>query len=506
MTAARLQTDVVVVGAGPAGLAAAVTALAGGLRVVLVDAGHALGGQYWRHPPDGSAIPAGAGHDLDTYAALQAQLRAHERSGRAVVLLAHQAWTAVTTDAAATTGAAATADSIEVHLIDRSAATESARVVTGRRLVLATGAYDRPLPFPGWDLPGVLTAGALQALLKANGVSAGRRAVVGGTGPFLLPVAAGLAAAGTEVVAVCEAASVRPWARHLRAAAGVPSKALEGVGYAATFARHRIPLHTRTAVVAAHGDERVEAVTLARLDAQGAVRAETARRVPCDVVGIGWGFVPQLDLAVTLGCALVTGADGNRVVAVDEGQRTSVPTVFVAGEGCGVGGALLALRGGQVAAETVLTDLASLGTRRATGAARLRAVRREIVRLRRFADAMHAVHRVPDGWLGWLTDDTLLCRCEEVTVGQVRDAVAEGARGARQVKQLTRAGMGWCQGRMCGYAAHCLSNAGAGHHGPDGRAPAPEPYSPEERLAATPVRLGALADLDAAGWMERPST
>lgn len=489
MTPTRIHTDVVVVGAGPAGLAAAVTALAGGLNVVLVDAGHALGGQYWRHPPDGSALAArpGAhalGHDLDTYAALRGALGAYERSGRAVVLLQHHAWTAVVGESASAP------DHVQVHVVDHCRTTESAapvaRVVTGRRLVVATGAYDRPLPFPGWDLPGVFTAGALQALLKSGRVAAGQRVVVAGTGPFLLPVAAGLAEAGSRVVAVCEAAGLWPWSAHLGAAAGVPGKALEGARYAATLARHRIPVHLRTAVVAAHGADRVDAVTVARLDTRGSVVAGTSRRWHTDVVGTGWGFVPQLDLPITLGCALGTGAGGGAVVVVDAGQRSSVPGVLVAGEACGVGGALLALREGQLAGETVLGELADLGAHPVTGPARLRTVRRQIARQRRFAAAMHAVHRVPDGWPAWLTDETILCRCEEVTVAQVRAAVAEGATSARQVKQLTRAGMGWCQGRMCGYAAHALATSAGS------RPPAP----PEERLVAAPVPLGALATLD----------
>ncbi len=469
------DTDVVVVGAGPAGLAAAVTALLGGLRVTIVDAGHAPGGQYWRHPPADSGVTDTAvhHHDLDTYAALVRRLAGYGRSGRAEILLQHHAWTAVARD-----------DAVEVQVVDRAAHPERARVVTGRRLVVATGAYDRPLPFPGWDLPGVLTAGALQALLKAGGVPGGHRAVVAGTGPFLLPVATSLAVAGADVLAVCEAGGMLGWSRHLAAAAALPGKALEGAHYAAALARHRIPVRTRTAVVAAHGTDRVESVTLARLDRLGAVVPGTEQRLEVDVVGTGWGFLPQLDLPITLGCRLHPAADGTEVVAVDADQRTSVPAVLVAGEGCGVGGAQLALREGQVAGQTVLADL---GGRAVTGARRMRFVHKEIARLRRFADAMHEVHRVPPGWTGWLTDDTLVCRCEEVSVARVREAVADGAHGARQVKQLTRAGMGWCQGRICGYAAHCLST-------PPGE---PAAYRADERLLAFPVTLGALADLDA---------
>src|SRR5205085_676047 len=145
---------------------------------------------------------------------------------------------------------------------------DQAVVVEAAAVVLAPGAHDRVLPFPGWDLPGVLTAGAAQALLKEHAVAAGGRMVVAGTGPFLLPVAVGLAEAGVRVLEVDEAGDARGWARGWRAAAGAPSKVADGARYAALLARHRVPVHLRHAIVAAHGRDRLEAVTVARLDPQ----------------------------------------------------------------------------------------------------------------------------------------------------------------------------------------------------------------------------------------------
>ncbi|HRA45425.1 MAG TPA: NAD(P)/FAD-dependent oxidoreductase [Phycicoccus sp.] len=509
--------DLIVVGGGPAGMAAAATALAGGLRVALVDAGASLGGQYWRHPAPGS-VAAGdhLHHDLATYRALVAQLALH-RPDRLDLRLSHHVWTMT-----------ATPEGFAVHVLDRSGpvGSETALTLHATRLVLATGAFDRQLPFPGWDLPGVFTAGGLQALLKGNGVAAGSRVVVAGTGPFLLPVATAMADAGARVVEVCEANSPTRWARHPGAVLRSPGKLAEGAAYAVALARHRIPLRTSTVVVAAHGDAQLEAVTLASVDGTGRVRDGSQRRVAADAVGVGWGFVPQLDLAVTLGCRLVESEDGNPVVGVDDGQRSSVPGLLVAGELTGVGGAALALREGQLAGESVLRDA---GLSSATPPSRLRAVSREVLRLRAFARAMRLAHPVPAAWTTWLSDDTLACRCEEVPVGRVRAAVSEGASDARQVKQLTRTGMGWCQGRMCEFAAQCLATEGSkgGTKGApgmreadsatgstaypsDGSRPGAVPSShvvavpsPTERLVAAPIRterlvaapipLGALA-------------
>ncbi|MEV5577929.1 FAD-dependent oxidoreductase [Streptomyces parvus] len=480
--ATREPRDLVVVGAGPAGMAAAATALDGGLRVALVDAGSAPGGQFWRHPPDDArdALPTeDLHHDLRTYRALRATLAAHERTGRLTLLLDHHVWTT-----------ARAVDGFTVHAVDRGRPPEERAVVLrAPALLVATGAYDRQLPFPGWDLPGVLTAGGLQSLLKGGGAVAGRRVVLGGTGPFLLPVAAALAARGAEVVAVCEAAAPSAWLRHPAPLLRNPAKWAEAAGYASTLARYRIPLRTRTGIVGAEGDGRdgrVAVVRTASLDAGGAPRPGTERRIEADTVGVGWGFVPQLDLLLPLGCALADAGDGTTAAAVDTGQRTTVPGLYAAGETCGVGGAALALGEGRVAAVSVLTDLSAPGR---PGVRPLAAERRSVARHRAFARAMAGAHPVPRDWSAWLTDDTTVCRCEEVTAGAVRAARDDGpATDHRQVKQLTRAGMGWCQGRMCGPAVHCLAAARTA------------PYTPAERLIATPVTLGALAD------SARPST
>ncbi|MDO5739785.1 MAG: NAD(P)/FAD-dependent oxidoreductase [Ornithinimicrobium sp.] len=475
--------DLAVVGAGPAGLAATAVALLGGLTVALVDSGQELGGQYWRHPPRGSAVDRGEDlhHDLTTYERLTKTVQDGVQQGRCRLLPLHQAWTV--SRLGGPTAGPDVPEELSLHLVDRAAGPGRERTlrVTASRMLLATGAYDRPLPFPGWDLPGVYTAGGIQALLKGSGVLAGNRVVVGGTGPFLLPVATGLAVRGASVV-VCEANDPRRWASGAAAALALPGKLAEGLGYAAALARRRVPVYLRHAVTAAHGTDRVEAVTLSRLDARGVVVPGTQRLVEADAVGTGWGFVPQLDLAVTLGAELIRSWDGNQVVAVDAWQRTSVPGLSAAGEVCGIGGAELALREGQLAAEGVLRGL---GRPAVTDGRALDRMRRRIARHRRFAAAMAHAHPVPEGWTSWLDDSVLVCRCEEVSAGQVRQAVRDGATGVRQVKQLTRAGMGWCQGRMCAPAVGALAG------GDDNEVP--------ERLVVAPLPRGAHAAPHAAG-------
>ncbi len=467
------RDGVVIIGAGPAGLACAATLLEHtSMRVTVVDAGHGPGGQYWRQPAP-SDDPAGVRpealhglhHDLATFESLVDRLQAARDAGRLALFTEHHAWTVVADD-----------DGFTVHAVDRSGGPGRERPVEvgGRYLVVATGAHDRSLPFPGWDLPGVMTAGGLQALLKAGDVAAGRRVAVAGTGPFLLPVAAGLADRGATVVGVYEANSPTRWLRELRGVAANRGKLGEGAGYAVSLLRHRVPVHVRSMVVEAHGQDRVEAVTVARLDAAGTPRRSTFRQVEVDAVGVGWGFTPQLDLPVTLGCELVLDASGAPVVRVDAWQRTSRPRVLAAGESCGVGGAALAVAEGHLAAYGIVAEVG------AAPSPEVGSLRVEIARLRAFAAAMHRAHPTPAGWDAVLRPDTVVCRCEEVTTAVVRQAIEDrGARDARQVKQLTRAGMGWCQGRVCGYAVELLAGDGAG--------------SPPERLVSTPVPLGVVA-------------
>jgi NADPH-dependent 2,4-dienoyl-CoA reductase/sulfur reductase-like enzyme len=461
--------DVVVVGAGPAGLAAATRAAAAGCTVALVDAGHRVGGQYWRQPA-GAALRevdlAHLHHDLGTYAALRAELDDHVCAGRVQHLHEHHVWTV-----------GHEGERFVVRMVDRSDAAhpEAPQVrIAGRRLVLAPGAYDRQVPFPGWDLPGVLTAGGAQALLKGHGVAAPGRIVVAGTGPFLLPVAAGLAASGADVVGVHEAASPARWLRHGATLARNAGKLGEAVGYARTLTRHRVPVRTRSVLVAAHGVDQLEAVTVARVGRDGVAASGSEERIAADTLAVGWGFTPQLELPLALGCATRVDTDGSLVCRVDDDQQSSVPGVYVAGEACGVAGAAVAVIEGTLAGD------AAAG--RAGGDVRLK---RRRASLRRFAAAMHDAHPVPSGWPERLEPDTVVCRCEEVTSARLRAAVADGAFDARAAKLVVRTGMGWCQGRVCGYATACLTARWSGR--------AYDPAALATRPVAAPVTLGELA-------------
>lgn len=487
--------DVAVVGAGPAGLAAAVHAGESGLSVVLIDAGTQPGGQFWRHLDEAAQVAGhsdpgaeGAGHhDWKRFAGLRARLYALEKNGAVIYWRNTQVWLVEGREhQGGRTTTLRLAPTIEGQ------PDSAPELIRAAHLILCPGGYDRQLPVPGWELPGVMAAGGVQALLKGNLTVAGSIAVVGGTGPFLLPVATGLAKAGVKVAAIAEANSPVGWLRNVKGAMRAPEKAGEGLEYAAALARHRIRYKVRTAVTSIHGTDRVEAVTLSKLAADGSVLPGTGRRIACDLVALGWGFTAQLELVLATGADTEIDVDGSLIAVVDDALASTVSGVSVAGEATGVGGAAMAVVEGELAALCVAAASNASGAPGASAAGkRIARLQKDRARLRAFAVAMHKANPVPERWHGWLTPETTVCRCEEVSYGALCNArVQLGADDARSLKSFARPGMGWCQGRVCGYATADIAADFAGRP-----ASADDLRSMAKRSIAAPVSLGRLAAL-----------
>ena len=401
------QTEVVVIGAGPAGIAAATATAEHGREVIVLDDNPVAGGQIWRESVAGQEE-----EDRRDEAPKRRALARLAGSG-ARVLSGHRVFDAAAPVEPNGLGV--------VHALRQDGAT--AVQIAFRQAILATGARERFLPFPGWTLPGVFGAGGLQALVKSGFPVEGKRVLVAGTGPLLLAVAAHLRHYGATVVAVVEQA---PMARLARFGASLwlqPEKLLQGLGY--RRALRQVPYRTGCWPVAAFGSASLQGVTL--------TDGRRTWQQPCELLACGFHLVPNTELPALLGCTLSAG-----FVQVDAQQRTSLPGIFSVGEPTGIAGLRAALLQGEIAgracagAPTTALEKRAAGERAFAGRlAKTFALRRELFTL--------------------AAPDTIVCRCEDVRWGRLT-----GYTGCTDAKLQTRCGMGPCQGRVCGPAVEAL--------------------------------------------------
>lgn len=394
------------VGAGPAGLAAATAAARHGKRVLVLDDNSGAGGQIWRSGTDGakSGQPSTKRKAIAAFDASGAELA----PGRRVV------------DAPGRNLLQTLAEDAD------GSRTERFRF---EKLILATGARERFLPFPGWTLPGAFGAGGLEALVKGGLGVEGKRAVVAGTGPLLMAVAAHLQQYGAKIVCVAEQAPLRQLVPFAASLWSDPAKLLQGAGYRAAFAA--VPYRIGCWPVAAHGDGWVKSV-----------RLTDGRRVwdePCDMLACGFHLVPNTELASLLGCEMK-----GEFVAVDRQQRTSVADVFCVGEPTGIAGVEAAMVQGAIA------GLAAVGSDAEASTEERRLQRRRATNVR-FGQRLDAAFQLRDEVRSLATADTVVCRCEDVTFAEL-----QGRRSWTDAKLQTRCGMGPCQGRICGPAVQTL--------------------------------------------------
>lgn len=460
----RRQAELAIVGGGPAGLAAAIAARQAGIEAVVLDDNEQPGGQIYRQPPRAFAVedPSGIGKD---YVRGQKLLEDAARAGVSVqsgVIV----WDARPGSLCCCQG-------------------EQSFNLEYRTLVLATGAYERPVPFPGWTLPGVFTSGAVQMLLKTQRVLAGSRVLLVGTGPLNLVVANQLADAGAKVLAVLELA--RPNVLELLPMLGGPWQLLaEGVGYVAGLARRGIPILRGWTIVEARGEEEVSSASIAQVDEDWRPIAGSERVLEVDTVCLGFGLVPSTELSRLLGIEhRYVPQLGGWIPVQDDYCETNLPGVFVAGDGAGVAGSLVALEAGRVAGFRAAMRLGRMteGEFSEQASPSIRRLRR----LGRFRAVLDRISCPRPGLFARITPDTVLCRCEEVTAGDVRAVLDEGATSLIELKARLRAGMGLCQGRMCSPTLVELVAQATGQPAQEVR-----PFSP--RPPVKPIPMAALLD------------
>lgn len=445
---------IAIVGAGPAGVRAAETLARAGLKPTLLDEATKSGGQIYRQPPDG-AERSGAeiyGFEAAKAAAVHAIVPAlgSDIDYRPCTLT----WNIVATDGRFTLDLMRD-DGVSSLIADR--------------VILATGAVDRALPFPGWTLPGVFTLGAAQIALKSQGVVIGRRVALIGSGPLLPLIVTQYMAAGIKPVVALD---VTPFAAKLAAWRGLlnqPATAAKGAFYLLKGRLGGVAIQSGIRAIKALGETRVTGLAYTTADGREHI-------IDCDGIGASFGLRSETQLADLAGCRFEFDSVARQWQPVrDISGRSSVMGLYLAGDGAAIAGADAAELAGARAALSLLADQG--GT---IHEMRIRKLDRALARQARFRRALEAAYPFPSHMLDNLADDTIVCRCEGVTAGTIRKTIAErGPTEVNRLKAFTRSGMGRCQGRMCAHVgAELLARANGGDIAAAGRQRTQAPVKP----------------------------
>ena len=453
--------SLVIVGAGPAGLAAAAVAAEHGLDVALFDEQPAPGGQIYRAM---EAIPAERAELLGAEYQRGRKLVSAMRDSAVDYFPDTQVWSLN--------------HKLEIGLLrDNTPA-----MITADQVLLASGAMERPLPFPGWTLPGVMNAGAGQVLFKAHGIVPADGVVLAGSGPLLLLLAWQYQHAGVKIKSVLD---LTPMRNHLRALPHLPRALLaghylmKGMAYKRDLKQAGISTLHNVSALHAEGKEQLGSISFNHKGRQ--------QTLETDLLLIHFGVIPHTQLARAAGVQHDWNSSQQCWIPQrNDWGNSSVRGILIAGDGAGIGGARTAEHAGRLAALQVLHELGRVDRSERDRLARSdRKWMREELHVRPFLEAFF---HIPGKLLGVVDDDTIVCRCEEVTAGEIRQAVADGHSDSNQVKFLTRCGMGPCQGRQCADAvAHIVAAAGGQSIDQGGN------Y--RGRPPVTPLTLGQLASL-----------
>ena len=410
---------IVIVGAGPAGMAAAVVLAAHAQRPIVLDEAARAGGQGYRLPgttlAEAAWTPAGQKRQAARlHAAFAAVADRIDYRPETLAWHIHE-------------GA--------VHTLARG----RAGAVGFDALILATGATERLYPLPGWTLPGVTTLGGAQTLLKDQGCLVGRHVVFCGSSPLLYLAAVQYARHGAEVVAVLDTTLLGRKLRALPTLAAAPSLLARGASWIADLRRRGVALHGGVRLRRIAGAEGVR--RLDWLDAAGGERS-----VGADAVAMGFGLSSETQLAQLAGCAMRYDAVTRQFLPRTDSDGRASAGLFVAGDGGAIGGAEAAEVSGRLAGLGVLAELGM-----APPAAEVARLRARLSRLRRFQAGLQEAFTPPAGLAASLPDETTVCRCESVTAGRLRAVLRNyaGEANVNRVKALSRCGMGRCQGRFC---------------------------------------------------------
>ena len=427
-------SDFVVVGGGPGGITAAIKAAQAGVNVTLLDENERPGGQCFRQFETGFNVtdPNVLGVDFKEGQGLLHQFNSMPDKIR--YLNNTLVW------------------GIFEDRTLALARNGSSSKLGFKHLLVATGAYDRPVPFPGWTLPGVFSAGGAQKLVKSERVLPGQNILLAGTGPLQLVLANQILKAGGKIVAILEAGNfTKNWLLGLKGIWGNWDFLMEGLRYLRSIQKAGVPLLRGHIVLEARGDGQVEEAVIAKVDENWRPQRNTARSVEVDAICIGYGLVSSTELTMLAECEhQYDSKRGGYIPFRQANMETSVPGIYAVGDGAGVAGRKAAIEEGCIAGLSVAGALDCISPENV--GEQIKPYRKRLNKINRFRKVLDEISLPRKGLYELATDDTVICRCEEVTLKQLKAALADDTIQIKDFKRMTRMGMGSCEGRMCGPA------------------------------------------------------
>lgn len=466
-----------VIGDGPAGLRAAVTAAKRGVEVTVIGENPKHGGQIFRQlvPP------------------LQAKDHLMELQDNRILDDLQEELTRVSIEFLNKTIVWGIFDD-KVIATDRSERSQ----IKAKKIVIAEGAYEAPVAFPGWTLPGVMTLGGLQILLKSQGIIPKGKVVIAGTGPLLFYTASQLVEKGANVVAVLEASSLSQWMRWSTKLWRMPGILGKGIKYMNILRKHRVPIHYSMVPLEAKGSKGVEEVAAAKVNELWHPLRGTEKKIPAELLCLNFGFIPSTQFSHIAGCQHICDIQlRGWIPKFNSNYETSVDGIYVAGDCTGIGGVKKAVLEGELVGNEVARHLGVIPGKEADD--RLSRLKKRIANFQWYQLFLKNIYTFRPGILDLLTEETIICRCEEIPYETISRLIENKSPRLEQIKLLSRAGMGRCQGRFCyptllGIFSKRLSADKACDQDFTGRIP------------AKPLPLESLFDLSGSDEAERGSS
>jgi thioredoxin reductase len=424
----KQEQDLIVIGAGPAGISAATTASNHGLKVTLIDEAPIAGGQIYRATPK-EWTPQTV-NSIDKDLADGNHLRERLSKSNVTHLTNHVVW--------------AIAPGFEVRALSDSKEIR----LTAKLLIVCAGVTERIIPFPGWTTPGVIGLAASTNLLKSQQILPGVNPVIVGSGPLLYAVASAIISAGAKPAAIADLGSLFDWIFSIPKLLTSPSLLIRGLVWRVQIFKAKIPVFYGHRVACVHGKEQVEVVELTKMPATSISVSEN-RNIVSDSLLVGHGLVPSLEITRLLKAEHLFRPDrGGWIPKLDKFQCTTVPGLYVAGDCGGISGAHTAVLSGEIAGLRAALDGDIISEN--LFLVLYKSVQKKRRKAERFGKQMAKLMSMRSGLLEGLSPETIVCRCEDITFGQIMGALEGGATDCNEVKAWTRSGMGPCQGRTCG--------------------------------------------------------